>query len=714
MTNIREKKRKERELLYTSTEQLYEPILWNKKEKEKNTEKSQTQAEALYQILDYFHMERPEFEVPPDEVSFDDLLRRSGLMMRRIKLHKGWWMNAALPMIVTDAEGDGIAMVPGKGNFYLEMTDDGPVRLTAARVEQISTLAYCFYKPLAPDKTGMKEFWKFLASSITSGDIAMVLMISLFLELSGLISPYLNQTIYNNVIPSVTAKEIPGIMVLLVSTAIFSCQIFLARSICVTRLGSKMRIAGQSAIWNRLFTLPMPFIRSYDAGELYNRALAVNTICDILGGGLIPAALTALLSFIYLLQIRAFASCMVIPSFVIIAVMLANISVSGFLQIRMSKVINEKNNRVTSFLYQIIGGITKIRTAGAEVRAYAKWTEKWKEIPLMPPIFLQISGVLGVVISICGNIVLYFIAWKQNLPASTYIAFQTSFASFTASVLALADFGLQFGALKPAIDMVRPIMDTQPEIFTDREYISKLDGNLELMHVKFRYTPEMPYVLDGLSLEIKAGEYLGIVGSSGCGKSTLMKLILGFETAESGSVYFDGKNIVNLDLQSLRRRIGVVLQSGSLFAGDIYSNIAICAPGLTMEGAWDAAERAGVAEDIEKMPMGMYTMLSEDGGGVSGGQKQRILIARAIAARPDILLFDEATSALDNRTQETVVRTLRDMQCTRLVIAHRLSTIKDCDRIIYLDKGKIIESGTYDELMKMGGMFAKMAVRQLT
>ncbi len=713
MLNIREKKRKEREILFSSTEKLYNPILWKKKGSE-TKEKHQTQTQALYQVLDYFHIPRPEFDVPPEDVSFDDLLRRSGLMMRRIVLDKDWWLQSALPMIVSDEKGDGIAMLPGRGNFYVEMTPDGPARLNADRIRQIGSIAYCFYKPIAPDKTGMKEFWKFLGSSITSGDIMMVIMISLFLELSGLILPYLNQVIYNNVIPSVTAKEIPGIMVVLISTAIFGCQINVARSICVTRIGSKMRIAGQSAIWNRLFTLPMPFLREYDAGELYNRALAVNTICDIMGGGLIPAALTALLSFIYLLQIRAFAHSMVVPSFIIIAVMLVNIVASGFLQIRSSQIINAKNNQITSLLYQMVGGITKIRTAGAEVRAYAKWSDKWSQLPILPPLFLQISGVLGMAISICGSILLYSVAWKENLPASTYIAFQTSFGSFAASVLALADFGLQFGALKPAVDMVRPIMDEKPEIFTDREYVSRLKGNLVLDHIRFRYTPEMDYVLDGLSLNIKAGEYLGIVGSSGCGKSTLMRMILGFERPESGTVFFDGRNISNLDLQSLRRRIGVVLQSGSLFSGDIYSNISICAPNLTMEEAWDAAERAGVAEDIEKMPMGMYTMLSEDGGGVSGGQKQRILIARAIAADPDILLFDEATSALDNRTQETVVRTLKNMNCTRLVIAHRLSTIKDCDRIIYLDKGRIVESGTYEELMNMNGMFAKMAVRQLT
>ena len=182
MITIKEKKKREKELLFSTTEELYSPILWRKKEGPKTGEERQSQTEALFQILDYFHMPRPEFDVPPEEISFDDLLRRSGLMMRRIVLEKNWWMQSALPMIVTDKQGDGIAMVPGKGNFYLEMTEDGPVRLSSERVEEISSLAYCFYKPIAPDKTGMKEFWKFLCSSITSGDIFMVLMISIFLE----------------------------------------------------------------------------------------------------------------------------------------------------------------------------------------------------------------------------------------------------------------------------------------------------------------------------------------------------------------------------------------------------------------------------------------------------------------------------------------------------------------------------------------------------
>ena len=200
--------------------------------------------------------------------------------------------------------------------------------------------------------------------------------------------------------------------------------------------------------------------------------------------------------------------------------------------------------------------------------------------------------------------------------------------------------------------------------------------------------------------------------ATGCGKSTLMRLMLGFETPQKGAVYFDGKDISDVDLKSLRRNIGVVMQNGKLFSGDIFSNITISAPWLTMDEAWRAAELSGIAEDIRRMPMGMHTMISEGSGGVSGGQRQRLMIARAIAPKPKVLMFDEATSALDNLTQKTVSESLDGLKCTRIVIAHRLSTIKQCDRIIVLDKGKIIEDGTYDNLIDNGGFFAELVARQ--
>lgn len=192
----------------------------------------------------------------------------------------------------------------------------------------------------------------------------------------------------------------------------------------------------------------------------------------------------------------------------------------------------------------------------------------------------------------------------------------------------------------------------------------------------------------------------------------MLKLLLGFEKPKSGSIFFDGQSLEELSPSSVRSQMGVVLQNGKLMTGDIFSNIA----GQTIlseEDAWEAAEKAGIAEDIEKMPMGMQTIITEGGGNLSGGQRQRLLIARAIAAKPAILIFDEATSALDNRAQAIVVKSLEKLQVTRITIAHRLSTVKNADRILVLDDGEIKESGNFKELMEKNGFFAKLAKRQI-
>ena len=242
--------------------------------------------------------------------------------------------------------------------------------------------------------------------------------------------------------------------------------------------------------------------------------------------------------------------------------------------------------------------------------------------------------------------------------------------------------------------------------------MTRLSGGIELNNVSFRYSENMPLVLDDLSLKIRPGQYVAIVGKTGCGKSTLMRLLLGFEHPKKGAIYYDGRDLEKIELRSLRRRIGVVIQNGKLFQGDIYSNIVISAPWLTRQDAWDAAELAGIADDIRSMPMGMDTIITEGAGGISGGQRQRLMIARAIAPKPKILMFDEATSALDNITQKKISESLDSLKCTRIVIAHRLSTIKQCDRIIVLDKGKIIEDGKYEELIEKNGFFAELVARQ--
>ncbi len=222
-------------------------------------------------------------------------------------------------------------------------------------------------------------------------------------------------------------------------------------------------------------------------------------------------------------------------------------------------------------------------------------------------------------------------------------------------------------------------------------------------------------MLHDVSFDIKPGEYVALVGPSGCGKSTTLKLLLGFETPQSGRVCYDGKDLRNLDTRSLRKKLGVVLQNGKLISGSIYENITITAPKIKPEEVERVLEAVGLKEDLAQMPMGVHTVLSEEGNTISGGQLQRILIARAIVNEPRILYFDEATSALDNKTQAKVCGNLDRMHITRVVIAHRLSTIRGCDRILVFSEGRICEEGNYQELMAKGPghIFYDMAIRQI-
>lgn len=307
---------------------------------------------------------------------------------------------------------------------------------------------------------------------------------------------------------------------------------------------------------------------------------------------------------------------------------------------------------------------------------------------------------------------MYYFAVVSNVSVADYLSFQSAYGMVSGSIMALFGMATSFASIKPVLDMVRPILDTVPETGEGKKVITKLQGGVELSNVSFRYGDNMPLILNDLSLKINPGQYVAIVGETGCGKSTLVRLLLGFETPQKGAIYYDHHELSSVDLRSVRRRIGVVLQNGKLSAGDIFSNITVSAPWLNMDQAWAAAELAGIADEIRAMPMGMFTLLSEGSGDISGGQRQRLMIARAVAPGPKLLILDEATSALDNITQKLVVKSLAGLKCTRIVIAHRLSTIKECDRIILLDGGRILEDGSYDELIEKNGQFAQLVAHQ--
>lgn len=308
-----------------------------------------------------------------------------------------------------------------------------------------------------------------------------------------------------------------------------------------------------------------------------------------------------------------------------------------------------------------------------------------------------------------------YYAAKPDVPPMTtgqILAFMASFGQFLASMLAMASAVVTVAGVTPVYERCKPILETLPEASGTQTHPGELQGRIEVNNVSFRYSHDGPQILRNISLTIEPGQFVAIVGGSGCGKSTLFRLLLGFEKPESGGIYFDGQDLSGLDPRAVRQQFGVVIQSSKVISGDIFANIT-GASNLTLDDAWNAARLAGLTEDIQAMPMGMHTVVSEGGGTLSGGQRQRLMIARAIVRRPRIILFDEATSALDNQTQAIVSRSLESLQATRIVVAHRLSTIVNADRIYVLNKGVVEQSGTYEELMRQEGLFRELALRQI-
>ena len=575
--------------------------------------------------------------------------------------------------------------------------------------------AIAFYKPLPQKKLGIPDLIRFILGTLSTADFALIGASTLAITLIGMISPKLNNLLFSTVIESESYRLLFSITIFMICVTISSLLINGVKSLIMARINTKMNISVQAATMSRVMSLPAEFFKNYGSGELSARAQYINSLCNMLVSTILSTGLTSVFALAYISQIFVYAPALVVPSLIITLATVTFSVISAFAQMRISKKSMEISSKESGLSYALISGVQKIKLSGAEKRAFARWGNLFADgarLSYDPPMFLKINTVISSAISLVGTLVMYYFAVSSGVSVADYYAFNTAYGMVSGAFMSLAGIALTVAQIKPIMDMVKPILQAVPEISEGKQVITRLSGGIELNNVSFRYNENMPLVVDDMSLKIRPGQYVAIVGATGCGKSTLMRLMLGFETPQKGAVYFDGKDISNVDLKSLRRNIGVVMQNGKLFSGDIFSNITISAPWLTMDEAWHAAELSGIAEDIRRMPMGMHTIISEGSGGVSGGQRQRLMIARAIAPKPKILMFDEATSALDNLTQKTVSESLDGLKCTRIVIAHRLSTIRQCDRIIVLDKGKIIEDGTYDELIRNGGFFAELVARQ--
>lgn len=716
---LEERKAKDNELFEGAFQDLSSVVMPSagRQKMEDSIEESQSAIEA---ILKYLHVKIA--EVPEEIKDLNDqieyMLRPTGVMRRRVELTDTWYKDSINPILAAKKDGTVVALLPSRtsGYSYFDKEKRRRVRVTKKVAEDFETDAYCFYRAFPLKSLNIKDLVIFMAKSLSFWDYAYVAALTLAVSLIGLITPYATQMIFSSVIPAGVSFYVLPMAILVVTSLVASNLFGICNTVLDTKIEKKLSVAVKSASMARLLLLPAGFFKSYSSGELSKRLESMDTLTKMLQDTIMNTGLTAVFSIVYVVQITRYSKALAVAAVAILLLNLVYTMVSSILQLGYSRKRLAASAKLSGLVFALFSGIQKIKLSGSEKRMFGRWAKTYKtsaDLEYNPPIIIRLAPVFTVIFTFGNLLVLYYIAAVTGVSAADYMAFTTSYGLVSTAIMGLSSITNVISDIKPAMEMVEPIMKTMPEVEENKKAVTKLNGSIELSNISFQYSPDGPKIIDNLSLKIRPNQYVAIVGKTGCGKSTLMRILLGFEKPQTGSVYFDGKDLDSLDVKSVRRNIGVVMQNSSLFAGDIYSNIVVSAPWLGLEDAWEAARMAGIAEDIQRMPMNMHTVISEGSGGISGGQKQRIMIARAIAPKPKIIMFDEATSALDNITQKQVSESLSGLRSTRIVIAHRLSTIKQCDRIIYLEDGKIAEDGTFDQLVALNGKFAELVRRQM-
>jgi len=657
------------------------------------------------------------------------LIQKGGMQMRLITLEENWQKNDSGIIIGYYGAKKELAVFiplePGKYKIVTKTRPEG-IYLTDEEEKKLDRSAFACYAGFPSRALKIMDLLKFMFYQCWKSDYRTIIVISLFAGLIPLITPMITETVFQDIIPILDRQGLATVTQAMLVTSFTMAALSVVRSIAVMRITTHIDMATEAALWARLLTLPTKFFRKFMAGEMASRMRGIEAAKGIVSGEFAGTIFNFIFSF-WSIFLMCYYS--VKLAAVAVAVWFVYAIITAFIYRRVigfQRKLIDAGNKSAGLVQQIFAGLAKFRVQGAEEQAYHLWSkvfgESWKwNLKLRWQ--SNYNTIIGSIQPFILNMSLYYMAvygmqemgpngeMVTGIGYAQFLAFSAAFTSFNGTLGAIVPLIGQFFAIQPHIENLRPIMNEVPESFGEKNDAGVLSGVVEVSHLSFAYN-EGRDVLHDLNFRIKAGENVAIVGKSGCGKSTLVRLLLGFEEPRQGAIYLDGQDMAGLNLPSVRTQMGVVLQNGQLMTGDIFTNIVGTLP-LTQDDAWEAADAAGIAEDIAAMPMGMQTIISEGSTNISGGQRQRIMIARALVNKPAILIFDEATSALDNRTQAIVTDSLNRLKATRIIVAHRLSTIRECDRIIVMDAGRIVETGKFDELVAQNGIFADLVRRQV-
>ncbi len=651
----------------------------------------------------------------------------SGFRTRLVALRDDWYRYDHGPLLgQIQGTRAPVALLPLSAGSYecIDPKTGTRTKVTAALAETLAPFGYTFYRSF-PD--GVMSVWQVIqfAGRGLKPDIRWLLLTAVAIGVFGSATPFLTGKLFDEAIPQADKETLVIYGAALLMAAFATGAFKFVQGVTTVRIQSRMQGVVQSAVWDRLLNLPVNFFRRFAAGDLADRASGIDRIQELIAGAGVAAILGSLSGLFYVGQMFTYNMTLALVAVGLTAFYVSANMMANYLQLRFQRVEIGLNGAISGLVLNLISGVSKLRIAGAENHAFKVWARQFadqRKISFIVGNVQSGAAVFSAIFPVLSSMVIFLImiseqaaaaeSGQPGLTVGEFIAFNSAYGLFLGAMQALGDASLNLLRIIPIYERIVPVLETIPEVDRSKAFPGKLTGDIELSHVHFKYTSDGPLIVKDLSLKIKAGEFVAFVGSSGCGKSTLMRLMLGFEQASSGTIYYDGQDLATLDLQMLRQQLGVVLQVSRVLPTEIYRNI-VGASTKTLDEAWEAAEKSGFAEDIRAMPMGMHTYVSEGGGTLSGGQRQRLMIARAIVNKPKVIFLDEATSALDNRTQAIVTESMDRMDATRIVIAHRLSTIIKADKICYLEAGQIVEMGTYEELMAKDGAFAALAKRQM-
>jgi len=665
-----------------------------------------------------------------------DALRKIALAscvrIRQVMLTGEWWKQDNGPLIATLSEGNQpVALLPTSPTSYemVNPADDSRVKISADNQDILTGVGHTFYRPFPKKEISFKDLMHFILPRIKR-DLWMMVLLGIAIGLLGLVMPIATGKIFNNIIPGAERMQLLELTIAMI-TAIFATAAFtISRGVAIQRMMGKFDAEVQAGIWDRVIDLPAPFFRKFSAGDLAQRALGINMITGVLSITIITAILGGIFSLFNVALLFYYSVKLALIGVVLVLIPLIGFYFATHFQLKYQRPLNDLQGKIAGMVLQFISnGIAKLRVAAAEDRAFARWATPFteqKKYAFKGRLVTNWTTVFQSVYPLfCTLIIFTFIAfWTfkgkseagasiiPTLSTGDFLAFNNAFSNFMIAALVMGITFIQIITIIPIYHRMKPIFSTLPEVDEAKSDPGDLAGNIEVKNINFRYKEDAPLVLKNVSFEAKEGEFIALVGPSGSGKSTLMRLLLGFEQPEAGSIFFDRQELSSLDVRTVRRQMGVVLQNGRLLSGNIHENIVGSAP-LTQADSWEALKMAGLEKDIREMPMQLFSMVSEGGSTLSGGQRQRLMIARAIVNKPRMILFDEATSALDNRTQEIVSESLEGLKATRIVIAHRLSTIQHADRIYVIVNGEVKQVGNFDELVAQEGPFQKLVKRQL-